>query len=515
MANELVVSSTDEGLRIAILENRKLVELHHEKRNNLFQVGDIFTGRVTRILPSLNAAFVDVGYSRDAFLHYLDLGPQIKTQTKYLNAVQNSGKHLQLGEVQPQPDIDKHGKMANVLKSGQTVLVQIMKEAISTKGPRLSSQLSIPGQYLILMPFSADVAVSRKFKSSEEKRRVKKYLEAAKPNNVGVIVRTAAEGVELEKLKQELHFLLDRWDELIAQTKGGKPPRKVLSEMDRTSSILRDMLSIGFDTITTDDKAIHHDLQEFLEEHQPENKKSLQLKRGRTDIFEAFGIERQIKAAFGKNVNMSNGSYLVIEHTEALHVIDVNSGSQRGAGDPEENALRINLEAASELARQLRLRDMGGIIVVDFIDQRRMENRKKVFQRLKDEMKKDRARHTILPMSRFGLIQITRQRVRPEVNISTDETCPCCGGTGKIGPSVLMSDKVLRDVDYLIRKSKIKKLRILCNPFLHAYLTKGMRSIRSRWFFKYGRWIRIEPSSSLPFTTVKYIDGNEEEIKLD
>ncbi len=490
MANELILSNGDDGLRIAILENKRLVELHHEKRNNLFQVGDVFLGRVSRVLASLNAVFVDIGHSRDGFLHYFDLGPQVKSQLKHLNTALQQKKIVPLNEFKGYPDI-------------------------STKGPRLSSQLSIAGQYIILMPFSSEVSVSRKFKSNDEKKRIRQLLEGICPENVGIIVRTAAEGVEFEKLKAEFDGLYAKWEKLTQEVLGATPPRKVLSEIDRTTSLLRDMLSIGFDAIYTDDQEVYNEIYDYLEANQPEQRRILNLKKTRQDLFEHFGIEKQIKAAFGKNVNMSNGSYLVIEHTEALHVIDVNSGSQRTQNSPEENALAINLEACSEIARQLRLRDMGGIIVIDFIDQKNLENRRRVYSALKMEMARDRARHTILPMSRFGLIQITRQRVRPEMAITTEEVCPTCNGTGKIGPSILIADQIENNVDYLIRKSKIRYLKIAAHPFVTAYYREGFPSRRLKWFLKYRKWIELVPQSSLGFTAVKYLDENEEEIKLD
>lgn len=511
------MSSTDEGLRIAILENRRLVELQYEKRHNLFAVGDIFLGRVKRILPALNAVFVDIGYSKDSFLHYSDLGPQIRTQNKYMKMVmEGGGKTPTLEELKGHPDIDKHGKMADVLKTGQPIMVQIMKEAISSKGPRLASQISLAGQYCILMPFSDGVSVSRKFRSNEDKRRVRRVLETWKPPHMGIIARTASEGVENEKLLADVNALLARWNGMVKELANAQPPRKVLSEIDRTSSLVRDLLSIGFDSIITDDDRVHDDLNAYMQQAQPDLAKKLQLKKSRQGLFEQYGVERQIKAAFGKTVNLTSGAYLVIEHTEALHVIDVNSGSMRMPNSsPEDNALRINLEAASEIARQLRLRDMGGIIVIDFIDMRKPENKRRVNQHLADEMQKDRARHTILPMSRFGLLQITRQRVRPEVNIVTEESCPSCNGTGKIQPSILLADEVQHNVDFLLRKNKMKKLKLRMNPFLHAYFTKGIRSLQMRWFLRYGKWIRIVPDTALPFTQVRYYGEGDEEAKLD
>ena len=521
MANDLVVSSSEEGLQIAVMENRRLVELQIEAKNNDFAVGDIFLGRVKRVLPGLNAVFVDIGYSRDAFLHYLDLGPQILTQNKLLRMLLSGDTNTSLDNIKPEKDIDKHGKVGHVLKSGDVIAVQIMKEAISSKGPRLSSQMSLAGQYMILMPFSQDVAISRKFKSGKEKRALKKYLLGKIPPNCGVIVRTAAEGVDYEKLDDELQRLVERWDLLTRTVIGSRPPKKILSEMNRTESVLRDLLALGYDNIFTDDKEIYKEIQTYLNDNLPEKRKILSLRKPRRGtLFESFGIERQIKAAFGTNVNLNNGAYIVIEHTEALHTIDINSGSLKvNSGSPEDNALRINMSAAREVARQLRLRDMGGIIVVDFIDQRKHDNQRAIYREMKREMAKDRAKHQVLPMSKFGLMQITRQRVRPEVNIQTDEVCPTCQGTGKIGSSILIADEVEKNVEFLITKNKIKSLKLQMNPYLEAYFTKGnflmFGSRQWKWFRKYGKWVKVEPSNKMPFTEVQYIDANEEPIKLD
>lgn len=517
MANELFVSATEEGLQIAILENKKLVELHYEKKNSLLQVGDIFVGKAKKIHVGMNAVFVDIGYNKDAFLHYSDLGPQIRTQMRYLKSIMASPNNIvPIGRLTPIEDIDKHGKMSDVLRSGNTLLVQIMKEMISSKGPRLSSQISIAGQYIILLPFSNEISVSRKFRSMEEKRRLKQLLEGIRPAQMGIIVRTAAEGCDFSKIQAELAQLLQKWERIITEAATVRGVKKIYSEIDRTSSILRDMLSIGFDTIYTDDPNIYSDLQEYLAENQPDNSRNLSLKRGKQPLFEIFGIDRQIRTCFGKTVNLSNGSYLVIEHTEALHVFDVNSGRGRFTNNnPEENALTVNLEAATEVARQLRLRDMGGIIVVDFIDQKNPDNRRRIYEHLKNEMARDRARHTILPMSRFGLIQLTRQRVRPEVNIPNEESCPTCNGSGKIRPSILVADEINNTVDYLLRRSKIRKLKIVANPFVAAYFTTGVLNRQVKWFMRYGKWIDVVPNNGLAFSTIKYYDENNEEIKLD
>jgi len=504
-------------VQIALLENKRLVELHHEQRDNQFAVGDIYLGIVKRVLPALNAVFVDIGYDKDAFLHYYDLGPQIRTQNKFLKAITSSRNNIvPIDAINPLPDINKNGKMSEVLKGGQTVLVQIMKEPIASKGPRLASQLSIAGQYMILLPFGRDISISRKIRTGEEKNRLRQALEPLKRQNMGFIVRTAAEGVEADKLRAEYESLYHRWEMLVEEVAEARPTKRVLSEMGRVSTLLRDMLSVGFEAIHTDDRAVHQEIEAYLRENQPDFLPKLQFKKSKTGLFETFGIERQIKGAFGRTVNMANGSYLIIDHTEALHVIDVNSGSQRfDNASPEDNALRINLMAAAEIARQLRLRDMGGIIVIDFIDQKNPENKRVVFQRLVDEMKKDRARHTILPMSRFGLIQLTRQRVRPEVNIVTDEVCPSCNGTGKIQPSILVTDELEKNVALLVEKTKVKRLSLEMHPFLAAYYMQGFPSRRFRWWLKYKKWIRIAAKSSQAITAVRYFDEAGEEIKLD
>lgn len=517
MANELVISAAEGSLRICILENKRISELHFEKPDNQFTVGDIYLARIKKIMPGLNAAFVDVGYSKDAFLHYLDLGPQIKTMQSFLQSAQKpQGQIPSVEKFQILPEIDKHGKMSTVLKAGQQILVQIVKEAISSKGPRLSCELSLAGQYIILVPFSNDISISRKFKSVEEKKRLKRILEGIRPKNFGIIVRTAAEGKEITELEADLNLLKEKWNRLTQSIPGANPPAKVLSEMDRSSSLLRDMLSVGFDSIITDSTDTFNELSDYLRINQPDSLKMLKLHKGKVALFELMGIERQIKASFGKTVNIHTGSYLVIEHTEALHVIDVNSGSSKMSDEsPEANALRINIDAATEIARQLRLRDMGGIIVVDFIDLRKSDNRKAVFDRLRDEMQRDRAKHTILPMSKFGLIQITRQRVRPEVNIITSEVCPSCNGSGKIMPSILITDEIAGHVDFLFRDNREPYLELMVNPYIEAYLTRGFPSIRMRWFFKYNKWVRITADSSLPFTTIRYYNKQSEEISFN
>lgn len=517
MEIELVISSNEEGFRIAILEDKKIAELHFEKKGNEFTVGDIYLGKVKRILPSLNAAFVDIGYSKDAFIHYPDLGPNFLSLNKYVKSAISSEKNIGLlDDFTILPEIDKNGSIADVLKPGQVILVQILKEAISTKGPRLTCNLSFAGQYSVLIPFDNEVSVSRKFKSLDTKKKIKQLVDSIRPKNMGVIIRTAAENVELEKIREDLEMLKQRWLEMSSSLPKAITPLKVLSEMNRTTAILRDMLSVGFNAVYTDDKALFSELQQYLSVHQPENLKNLKFFSPKSGLFEHLGIEKQIKSSFGKIINLSGGAYLIIEHTEALHVIDVNSGSSKKSEEtPEELALRINLEAAVEIARQLRLRDMGGIIVIDFIDQKKFENKRKIYQKLKSEMQRDKAKHSILPLSKFGLIQMTRQRVRPEVVIQTQEDCPTCHGTGKIQPTILISDEIEKNLDHILRQSKPKKLTLVLHPYLAAFFQKGWFSKQLKWFFRYFKWVSIIEDTSFPIQQVKFLNESGEEIKWE
>lgn len=513
---ELIISAGEEGLRIGIMEDKRIVELHHEKSNKLFSVGDILLAKVKKLVPGLNAAFIEIGHPKDGFLHYLDLGPRVMSLLKYVSTVQaSSGKGFPtVEEMTLLPEINKDGKIGQVFKGGQTIMVQVVKEAINTKGPRLTCEVSLPGQYLILVPFSNDVSVSRKINTNEEKRRLKNVVESLKPKNYGVIIRTAAEGKDDAALAQDLKELLDKWNRMAAAISNSRPPKRVLREEDRTTGILRDMLSSGFDAITTDDQDTHDEILDYLKKRMPDSQKMLKLHKGKPGLFETRGIDKQIKAAFGKTVTMRNGAYLVVESTEALHVIDVNSGSKNLRGDTlEDNALKINLVAAEEIARQLRLRDMGGIIVVDFIDLKKAENKKQLGIALRDFMATDPAKHSILPMSRFGLIQITRQRVRPQLDIITLETCPSCNGTGKIQPSILIIDQIKNNVDFLMRQNK-EKLTLLVHPFVEAVLTKGFYNQVRKWYFQYWKPVKVKADSGLGFTEVKYLNGKGDEIQL-
>ena len=517
MTSELVVDVQPKEISIALLEDKSLVEYQKEERNLSFSVGNMYLGRVRKLMPGLNACFVNVGFEKDAFLHYLDLGPQFHSLQKHLKQVLSDKKKLpSLTKAQMLPDIEKDGTIANVLKQGQEVLVQIVKEPISTKGPRLTCELSFAGRYLVLIPFNDKVSVSQKIKSSEERTRLKQLLQSIKPKNFGVIVRTVAEGKRVAELDAELKVLLKHWEDTITKAQQAqKLPSLVYEETSRTVAMLRDLFNPSYENIFVNNEAVYEEVKDYVALIAPDRTGIVKLYKGQIPIFDNFAITKQMKSSFGKTVSYKSGAYLIIEHTEALHVVDVNSGNRsRSANGQEANALDVNLGAADELARQLRLRDMGGIIVVDFIDMNLAENRQKLYERMCQNMQKDRAKHNILPLSKFGLMQITRQRVRPAMDVMTDEDCPVCFGKGKIKPSILFTDALENKIDYMVNKLNINKFTLHIHPYVAAYVNQGFMSLKRRWQMKYGFGIKIIPDQSLALLQYKFYDVHGEEMDM-
>lgn len=516
MEKELIINATPTEVEIALLEDGKLVELHNQKTNSNFTVGDVFLGRIKRLMPGLNAAFVDIGHKKDAFLHYTDLGPKLKSLLKYTKGVVSGEINThRLDGFKIEPEIIKTGKVDQVLNRRDMILVQVLKEPISTKGPRLSCEITIPGRYLVLTPFVNVVAVSKKIGNSEERKRLQVLVESIRPKNFGVIVRTAAEGKKVADLHEELNFMMSKWEEIFQQMQKAKPPAKLLSELDKTSSILRDILTDSFNRIVVNDSQLYQNIKTYLGSIAPEKIKILNLYRGKKPIFESHGIKRQIKSSFGKTATMPSGAYLVIEHTEAMHVIDVNSGHKMQNTNQEQAVLNVNMEAAEEIARQLRLRDIGGIIIIDFIDMKNKDHRNELIKAMRKAMKKDRAQHTILPLSKFGLMQITRQRVRPEVKINTSEICPSCKGTGKINASILVTDDIERDLTYIFQSRPKAKVRLFVHPYLAAYFKRGFPNVQMKWYWKFQRWVKIFADNDSDMLEYHFFDENEDEIRLN
>jgi ribonuclease G len=512
---ELVVDARKEGIWLALLRDGKLIELHEEQGNNDFAVGDIYLGKVRKVVPSLNAAFVDVGYDKDAFLHYLDLGPQFSSLNKFtkdtLHGKQNVADLLYF---KGEKDIPKDGKIDEIISSSQSILVQVAKEPISSKGPRLSAEITLAGRYLVLVPFSDKISISQKIKEQDERDRLKDLMESIKPKNFGVIIRTVAENKKIEQLDQDLKDLMEKWRGMYANLKIATPPKRVLGEIGKTSSILRDLLNADFSNIHINDETLFGEMKDYVAGIAPGREKILKFYDGKISIFERFAINKQIKSLFGKKVPLSNGGYLIIEHTEAMHVIDVNSGNRKGADGQESNALATNIEAAEEIARVLQLRDMGGIVCVDFIDMHERENNKILFETLKKFMQSDRAKHNILPPSKFGVIEITRQRVRPETDIKTSEACPTCNGTGEVQASILLAEEIESNLNYLLTDRKEAAVSLLVHPYLEAYFTKGIISIQVKWFFKYKKWIQVRSVTANHLLQYSFVNKNNEEITL-
>lgn len=516
MKSELVVDVQHKDISIALLEDSRLVSLQKETRNLAYAVGDIYYAKVRKLLPGLNAAFVDVGYEKDAFLHYFDLGANFGALTKYLeDALADKSKIPQPANYKNFPEIPKGGSITELLTPGQKIMVRIEKEPISTKGHRITTDITLTGRYMVLIPFGNKVSISSRIKSTEEKIRLRQILSSIKPEGFGVIVRTSAENRRVADLNAEMTDLIKQWEDAIKKLQRSEPPTLLYEEESRAVSLLRDIFNPDFESIHVNDPETFTQIQNYVSLIAPERKGIVQLYEKPTPIFDHFNITRQIKSSFGKTVSFKSGAYIIIEHTEALHVIDVNSGNRsRGSNDQEENALDVNLRAADEIARQLRLRDMGGIIVIDFIDMSKAEHRQKLYDHMREIMANDRARHNILPLSKFGLMQITRQRVRPVMDIPTEEECPSCFGKGKIQPSLLFTDTLKEKIEYLVNHLRVKTFTLYVHPYVEAYIKKGFISMYTKWRRQYGRQFKVVADESLAYLQYKIIDSSGSEIDL-
>ncbi len=516
MKKELIIRSNSSAVDFALLKDGKLIELNKEIDDNKFSVGDIFFAKVRKSVGGLNAAFVNVGHEKDGFLHYHDLGPKLPSLLKFIKQLSTGKtKDYLLKNFRFENDIEKNGMVSDAISSNQQILVQVVKEPISTKGPRISSELSLAGRYMVLVPFSERISISQKIENKEEKNRLKRLVQSIRPKGFGVIVRTVAKDKKVAELDADLQQLVQRWKNMCSRLpKISKYPTKVLSEIDRSSSILRDIFDDSFTGIHVDDQELYGEISEYLKTIAPKKAKIVKHYTDSLPIFEKFSVERQIKTAFGKTVSMQKGAYLVIEHTEALHVIDVNSGNRSNKSrNQEETAMEVNMISASEIARQLRLRDMGGIIVVDFIDLGSSENRRILFEHLKKEMSADRTKHKILPPSKFGLIQITRQRVRPEMNIKTKEPNPNLNG--EVEAPIVLLDKINADLSKIVNNAQHqkKKIELHIHPFIAAYLNRGFPSIRTQWFFKHKKRVKIIPRDAYHYLHYRFI-SNKKAIRV-
>ncbi len=517
MRSELIVDVKPTSISTALLEDGRLMSLQKEPRDASYAVGNLYFAKVKKLMPGLNAAFVNVGYGKEAFLHYLDLGSQFASYSDFIKQVRQSGgkRQINLSKIKLKPDIDKHGSVTDVLEAGQELIVQISKEPISTKGPRLTTEITFTGRFLVLIPFNNKILVSQKIKDRAEKMRLRRLIESIKPKNFGVIVRTSAENKRAAELNSELKVLLKCWDESVAKINYSEPPSLIYEEESRAVSLIRDIFNPDFESINVNDAEIFEQIHNYVSLIAPERGDIVKIYTDDQPIFDRFNVTRQMKSSFGKTVSFRSGAYIIIESTEALHVIDVNSGNRsRKTTDQESNALDVNLLAADEIARQLRLRDMGGIIVIDFIDMAKSDHRQALYDHMKEVMQNDRARHNILPLSKFGLMQITRQRVRPALDIVTSETCPSCGGKGEVMPSLLFTDLLKDKIHYLVNDLGVKGFIMYVHPFVDAYLKKGLISIYLKWRREFGRLFKIMPDQDLAYLQYRVIDKNKQEIDL-
>ena len=511
MSSELVIDVKADEIVIALLREKKLIELTKEKTSMQFAVGDIYLGKVKKIMPGLNAAFVNVGYEKDAFLHYLDLSPQFHSLDSYIKQC-IARKGMPVSKLKLEPEIPKNGKIADILTVGQWVAVQVAKEPISTKGPRLTSELSFAGRYIVLIPFADKVSVSTKIKSSEERARLRQLIQSIKPKNFSVIVRTSSEGKRVAELDHELKTLMKRWEDNIVKVPKLKAPAIIYEETARTVAMLRDIFNPSFQNIYVNDKEVYNNVRDYVSLIAPGREEIVQLYTGELPIFDNFAVTKPL---FGRTVTYKSGAYLIIEHTEAMHVIDVNSGNRsKGSDAQEKTAIDVNIAAADEIARQLRLRDMGGIIVIDFIDMAEAANRQKLFEHMTKAMANDRAKHNILPLSKFGLMQITRQRVRPAMDVDTSEDCPSCFGTGTVKPSILFTDSLEEKIDCLVNKHHVKKFTLHVHPYVAAYVNKGLFPLSMKWKMKYTHGLKVIPNQSLAFLEYKFFDADKNELDM-
>lgn len=506
MKSELIVDVQPQEIAIALTEDDRLQEVSREKRDqDNFAVGNIYYGRVKKVMPALNAVFVDVGYEKEAFLHYLDLGSQFRTLQSYVTkAVSDRRRMPSMQKTPRQAEVGKEGQIADVLKVGDTLLVQVSKEPINTKGPRLTAEISIAGRNIVLIPFSDGVMVSQKIKREAERQRLKQLMLSIKPFGFGIIVRTVAEDKRAAELDNELRLLVERWEQTVNTLQQREPVSLVSEEMGRTLGIIRDILSPDFTSIQVNDPEIYQEVRHYLELIAPESAKIVKLYKESQPIFDHFDITRQMKTGLGRTVGFKHGGYLIIDKTEALFSIDVNSGSKKIYEDQEENAYRFNMLAADELVHQLRLRDIGGIIIVDFIDMDSKEHQQQLYEYVRKLMDRDRAKHNVLPLSKFGLMQITRQRVRPAVEMQVEETCPTCGGKGKIQASILFTDQIEEQIAHEYEQHG-RGLILYLHPYVYSYVCRGwLNSLKNQWRRKYG--ITVMESQALGMLETKFAE---------
>ncbi|APF17826.1 Rne/Rng family ribonuclease [Caldithrix abyssi] len=501
MTKEIIINATNEETRIAILEDGKLVELFVERPEYERMVGDIYKGRVSRVLPGMQAAFIDIGHEQNAFLHFQDF------DASYLDYFVDyeDEEHVDKDHYQTERRFDVYRD----LKKNQDILVQIIKEPIGTKGCRVTTGIALPGRFLVLIPGKKHIGVSRKIQNPKERRRLKEIARQIMPPNFGLIIRTVAEGKSDKIIRKDLNNLLDTWHKIERKIKRQKAPTLLYKDMGMASSVIRDLFTSDVDRVVVDSRKLMRELSAYIKDVAPHLKEKISYYKGTLPIFDYYNIEKEIEKMENSKVWLRNGAYIVIEQTEALVSIDVNSGKFIGSRDHESNSLKINMEAAREIARQARLRDLGGIIVIDFIDMNEEENRKKLYNELRKEFAKDRSITKIQEISRFGLIEMTRQRVRPPVLFNLKDQCPVCQGTGMV-PTV---HAVVGNIERWIQRYRAthgdRRFTIHVTPEVYRYMKKGTYNPLLKLMWKYWVKIKLVEDDTLTLGTFKVFDKDD------
>lgn len=518
MDNQIVIHASDKQKRIALIENGELAQFFIESPENRRSVGDIYLAQVHKVMGGIRAAFIDISTPKDAFLHYSDLGEHLEEYLVMLNGRESVSKKAseQLREFRKKVSDNQlqgvsgreqstleQNHLGNLLQPGQKIMVQIVKEPIGSKGPRVSTDITLAGRFLVLIPFGDYVAVSKRIRSFKERRRLRSVIGNLLPAGFGVIVRTVAEGQDEKALIDDLKDLHNKWLNITELLKTSKPTTLLHRDLDMTESLMRDLFSKNYNRILVDEPGAYKMIRNYIGKIAPTMLKNVEQYKGREHIFDHMKISRDVDSIFSPRVKMPSGGYLIFEQTEAMFVVDVNSGRYAAKKLQEDNSLKTNLEAAREIAKQLRLRDIGGIIVVDFIDLQDDSNRKKVYDEMKKEFRKDRAKTNVLPMSDFGLVQITRQRIRPSVVKSVSKVCPMCGGAG----SIVSENTLLSDIEAWLTKFRhdynYRHIDMYVNPHFHSVLTQGTINQRVKWMFRFWMRINLIPDDTISLNDYK------------
>lgn len=505
MKKVILINSIAEDIRIAITEDGKLAEFFLDTPDKERNVGDIYLGKVGKVIPGIRAAFIDLGFQQDAFLHFSDIGNTLDDYSAII------GDDSDIEEDEEEEDSqtsfisqkDSYHKLPN-LERGQDIVVQITKEPVGNKGFRVTSKVSIPGRYLVLIPFEKKIGLSKKIYNPKEKRRLRSIVKSTLPKGFGIIIRTVAAGQEDNLILDDLNTLIQTWNDIQSKLKTIKAPLILHKDVSTTSSVIRDLFKEDISKIIVDSKKIFKDIKLYVDETSPEFSSKLELYNGDQPLFDVYNIEKQIEESIQRKVWLKNGGYIIIEPTEAMTVVDVNSGKYARHRDQEINSLNTNLESAKEIVRQIRLRDIGGIIVIDFIDLYDEKNRRRLFEDIKREFKNDRAKSTILPVSEFGLVEITRQRIRQNIIHTVSDFCPMCNGSGHIQSKSTFLNRIERWITRYKGGNNGMSLTLTVNPYIRHYLSEGFISKFTQLRFKYFLFIKLEEDDKLSLNEFRF-----------